>query len=109
MLASACSGTSSKDTTRLVVTPEARRAVEAAQQAGAGSEASAPAEAKTLAYKDPDEVICRYEDAPTGTRIGKRKVCATRGEWDALSRSAREETLRIQDSSKTCISGPSCQ
>jgi hypothetical protein len=107
LLAGACGTTNSGDT-RLVVTPEARRAAEAAQQADAGSEGGAPAEPVKLAMKDPDEVICRAEGAPTGTRLGKRRICATRAEWDALSRSAREETERIQDSSKTCISGPSC-
>lgn len=107
-LASACSTTNSGDT-RLVVTPEARRAAEAAQQAPGADEGGAPAEAKTLAYKDPDEVLCRAADAPTGTRLGKRRICATRAEWDALSASARAETERIQDASKTCISGPSCQ
>ncbi len=99
---SACSTTNSEHTV-LAITPEARRAVEAAQQAEAESEDSTPEEAAKLAFKDPDEVICRYEPAPTGTRLGKRRICATRAEWDDLSASARAETERIQGGAKHCI------
>lgn len=100
-LLSAC-GTSSKDRhTQVVVTPEARRVVEAEKQAAESGAQPADA-APTLASNDPDEVICRYEPPPTGSRLGKRRICATRSEWDALADSAREETRLLQSGGKTC-------
>lgn len=99
-LLSACGTTSSKDrTTQVVVTPEARRSVEAAQQAEKSGE---DAGAETLAANDPDEVICKYEPPPTGSRLGKRRICATRSEWDDISDSAREETRLLQSGGRTC-------
>lgn len=45
--------------------------------------------------EDPDEVICKRLEAETGTRLGKRKECRSRREWDEIAQEAKnalEET-----------------
>jgi len=108
LLTSACGTTNTKDNhTKLVVSPEARRVVEASQQQAAEGDAegedAAPAEKTTVAAKNPDQVICRKEPPPSGTRLGAQRICATRAEWDDLADSGKEETKRIQDAAKHCI------
>lgn len=40
--------------------------------------------------KDPmDEVVCKKEEATTGSRLGARKVCKTRREWKQIQDDAR--------------------
>lgn len=34
-------------------------------------------------------IVCRRYPAPTGTRIGTRRVCKTQFEWDAIDQDAR--------------------
>lgn len=107
LLASACSTTGSEPT-RLTVTPEARRAVESEQRAlELEAEGREPEQVAALTAKDPNEVICRSEPPPSGTRLGKRRICATRVEWDEMARSAREETELLQQGGRTCAPTPS--
>jgi hypothetical protein len=104
LVAGACETTSTKDNhTRLVVSPDARRVVEASQQAGAEGEDAAATKPDMAAARNPDQVICRKEPPPSGTRLGARRICATRAEWDELADSGKEETKRIQDAAKHCI------
>jgi hypothetical protein len=46
--------------------------------------------------KDPNEVICKKLEAETGTRLGKRKECRTRREWDQLAEEAKENLQKSQ-------------
>ena len=69
----------------------------AAQQAPA-TQAQTPASQATPAASgqppksknDPDRVICREEEAPTGSRLGGHKVCRTKREWDQAARDAQD-------------------
>lgn len=62
--------------------------------------AQTPAPAATsdtapAAAKDPNEKVCR--NAPyTGTRLGAKKICKTRAEWDAATARTREMMDKMQ-------------
>ncbi|MCT8003691.1 hypothetical protein NZL82_17605 [Sphingomonas sanguinis] len=48
------------------------------------------AESTPPAPKPKEKRICRSE-APTGSRLGGRKVCHTREEWDMIAADARKD------------------
>ncbi|MBC7987625.1 MAG: hypothetical protein H7X93_13310 [Sphingomonadaceae bacterium] len=69
---------------------------------GAALVAAGPAAAQndaSQAANDGTEVVCRRNDAPTGTRLGRRNVCKTQAEWDAIQSANREAVERQQDAS----------
>lgn len=37
------------------------------------------------------QIICRRQAAPTGSRIGTRRVCKTRHEWDMIRAETRNQ------------------
>jgi len=43
---------------------------------------------------DLDQIICRQMDPATGTRIGVRRVCRTKRQWDDTSRTERDDLSR---------------
>ncbi|MEQ9663805.1 MAG: hypothetical protein RLN87_14815 [Parasphingopyxis sp.] len=45
-----------------------------------------------------NEILCRRQPPPTGSRIGGRNICKTRAEWERLQREARNE---IEDAQRT--------
>jgi hypothetical protein len=53
--------------------------------------------AETAPENDQNEVICKKLEAETGTRLGKRKECRTRREWDEIA----EEAKRNLEESRT--------
>lgn len=80
---------SGQGTTR--TTPPAP-AAPSTQQVDAANQARQPPEQKPR-----DKIICKKLDAPTGTRVGPRKICKTKTQWDDEARGARETTDFIQD------------
>ena len=44
---------------------------------------------------NPNDRVCRAITA-TGSRLGSRRVCRTRAEWDVIARDTRETTESIQ-------------
>jgi hypothetical protein len=70
-----------------------------------GLAASAPAFAQVTSietsnpaskgFGNPNQVICQIEQT-TGTRLGARKVCKTRLEWEQLRAEHRENLERVQ-------------
>ena len=61
-----------------------------------------PAGAQAPAEEQPDDnvKICKKESAPTGSRLGARKICATKKEWallDAPTHETRMNIKRIQE------------
>lgn len=107
VLASSCSTTGS-ESTRLTVTAQGPHEVETGQRrVDSDADGSAPEQFAARTDKDPNETICRSEPPPSGTRLGKRRMCATRAQWDEMARSAREETELLQQGGKVCISTPS--
>jgi hypothetical protein len=68
-------------------------------QTGAQTQAApAAGDAKKVAVKDPDEVICIHQTS-MDSRIPGPAVCHTRRVWDALSDQARRDTQDLQQRS----------
>lgn len=42
-------------------------------------------------------IVCKHEDA-TGSRLGAKTICYSRGEWAAMAADARQSMDRIQTS-----------
>ena len=49
----------------------------------------------TTLSKSSDGMVCKVL-LRTGSRLGERKVCKTKAEWDAISQDARQATERRQ-------------
>jgi len=56
---------------------------------------NAQAEESTAKARDPNEKVCEVY-TPIGSRLGSRKVCATRAEWAEKRRLDRETVDRAQ-------------
>jgi hypothetical protein len=69
--------------------PPAAEGQPPAQQPATGTPEQAPA-------ADPNEVICKKLEADTGTRLGKRKECRTRQEWDQIAEEAKRNLEKSQ-------------
>lgn len=96
----ACATTQSSEP-ELFVTGAAARSTQAAlAEAGPDAAASDSADVAAAAKQRPSgkDVICRYQSAATGSRLGKRRVCATREEWDRLAGESRKVAEEIQSS-----------
>lgn len=76
-------------------------AVAAFPAAQLGAQGSAP-DNGTIVVKGlkPEKKVCKVFDAPTGSRLGERRVCMTKGEWklaeDSTQRKMDRENLRTQ-------------
>ncbi len=55
-----------------------------------------PAQAAAAPAGDPDKIVCRSMDPPTGSRLGSRRECKTQREWDDIQRQARQQTEHQQ-------------
>ncbi|MFM5916501.1 MAG: hypothetical protein ACKOOL_03095 [Novosphingobium sp.] len=62
----------------------------AATSNGNGAEATAKSEDSDL-----DKVVCRRVES-IGTRLGSKRVCRTKGEWDAQQAADRQNVERTQ-------------
>ena len=60
--------------------------------------------ANTTLSKSKDGMVCKLV-LRTGSRLGERKVCKTKEEWDVISQDARQATERRQIFSSTDPSG----
>lgn len=49
------------------------------------------------ANDEDNKVVCKKEEAATGTRIGARKICKTQREWDSIARESQQAVQRAQD------------
>jgi hypothetical protein len=65
----------------------------AAQHDKEGDKRSSPD--ATQVNNDPNRVICRRQDV-VGTRLAKKRVCATAAEWERIHAEERQATERIQ-------------
>ena len=59
----------------------------------------APAAPAAHSRLDPNEVICKRDDA-TGTRLGATKVCHTRAEWAERSAAYRDSTDHLEQQTR---------
>ena len=56
------------------------------------------------APRDPNEKICQVI-TPVGSRLGGKKICATRAEWEDKKRQDRDATEKAQ--TQLCVVSPS--
>jgi len=61
--------------------------------------ATTPA-AATAQVLDPNEIICVQEAPTTGTRLGARRICQSRRDWDQQHHQAEENIERYQAQSR---------
>lgn len=61
-----------------------------------GSQTTTDPAQTSSAQSDPDKVVCRSMDPPTGSRLGSRRECKTQREWDDIQRQARQQTEHQQ-------------
>jgi hypothetical protein len=54
---------------------------------------AATGKAQTVSYSD--QVICKFE-GETGSRLGGRRMCHTRAQWDTINHYAAEKTRAAQ-------------
>lgn len=45
----------------------------------------------------PEEVVCKKDEAATGTRLGSKKICMTRREWAEIQKDSQEAVGDMQD------------
>lgn len=69
-------------------------AIGAPAAAGTSGDNAAPA-AKTSSEADTNKVVCRRVEA-IGTRLSSKRVCRTKGEWDAEAAANRQDLERSQ-------------
>jgi hypothetical protein len=57
--------------------------------------------------QNPDEVVCRTVEPPVGSRLGARRTCATRAQWQELAnrRAQARQTLEIAQQQRPCTVG----
>jgi hypothetical protein len=60
--------------------------------------AAAPAE-------DPNKVVCRNAEAPTGSRLGTRRECKTQKEWDDARLQSERDVSHMQTSGQLSPKG----
>lgn len=60
------------------------------QPSPADAHSSAPAVAKTDKPDPEDRVICRELEAPTGSRLGAKRVCHTQRQWKQMSQDGQD-------------------
>lgn len=58
--------------------------------------AATPAAQAAQASVDLDEIVCKAEDPPTGTRLGARRVCQTQREWNEQRDRERQAIMNAQ-------------
>ena len=63
--------------------------------------------AAATVQKPGDETICKRLPPPTGSRIGDRKVCKPRKDWESSERDAGQVTREVQDKSASSNLGMS--
>ena len=59
------------------------------EQQATGTTATTQAPASAPA-SDPDQIICKSQAAPTGSRLGGHRECHTQKEWDAQQQDSRK-------------------
>jgi hypothetical protein len=57
----------------------------------------------TKAAPDPNQKVCQVI-TPVGSRLGGKKICATRAEWEEKKRADREATEKAQ--TQLCVINP---
>ena len=68
-----------------------------AGSAAAQAPTTAPAQAEAAAKPaNSNEIVCEKQESTTGSRLGAKRVCMTRGEWADRRMQDRQELERVQ-------------
>jgi hypothetical protein len=69
-----------------------------AGSAVAQTPAATPAQTQASAKpaSDPNEIVCEKQESTTGSRLGAKRVCMTRGQWADRRLQDRQELERVQ-------------
>ena len=68
-----------------------------AGSAVAQTPAATPAQTQASAKpSNANEIVCEKQETTTGTRLGAKRVCMTRGEWADRRLQDRQELERVQ-------------
>ncbi len=62
----------------------------------ASAQTSTTTTATSSTSSDDDRIICRTGQVATGTRLGAKRVCQTKKQWDDLMRDSQQEMMRNQ-------------
>jgi hypothetical protein len=74
--------------------------------AAPASESTSPdAAARASAYSS--KKICR-EEVDLGTRLGGKRICRTKAEWDQIRMESRRVTERMQEGPSACVPPKRC-
>jgi hypothetical protein len=65
-----------------------------------------PTQVSVASGSDLDAIVCRSEDALTGTRIGRRRICHTNREWADQARNDQDELVKGQIRASEAIISP---
>ncbi|MGD0192827.1 MAG: hypothetical protein ABSD74_18975 [Rhizomicrobium sp.] len=74
----------------LLVTSAAMLLFSSVAYADPAATSAAPAATST---SNPDEVVCRNNPPPTGSRLGGGRECHTQREWDQRQKDAQQATM----------------
>lgn len=77
------------------VSPSQDKAANSQAQRDKGDSSGDTVEASQQA-NDPNKVICRRQEV-VGTRLAKKRICATAAEWERIHAEERQATERIQN------------
>jgi hypothetical protein len=59
--------------------------------------APAPAASDESVIVSENRILCVHQDAPTGSRIGAKKICHTNAEWKTIHANAEQDMHYLQD------------
>jgi hypothetical protein len=80
-------------------TAPATNTTSAAPMPASPAQTPAPAAAITTsaaAQADNNPIVCHTEEAPTGSRMGAKRICFRQSEWDSMRREARHQMDWLQ-------------
>jgi hypothetical protein len=66
---------------------------------GAASAQDTGGAPSTIVNGNDEKVICVHADAPTGSRMGARKICHTNAEWRTIHANSQQLINTFQDRS----------
>jgi hypothetical protein len=68
-----------------------------AQPAAPAPVAPAPAASDESVTVSENRIMCVHQDAPTGSRLGAKKICHTNAQWRTIHANAEQDMLYMQD------------
>jgi len=67
--------------------------------------APAPAASDESVTVSENRIMCVHQDAPTGSRLGAKKICHTNAQWRTIHANAEQDMLHMQDRMDNSMEG----